>query len=151
MLLRGMSYLRISGSLRYLINMVIEIMKDMSAFMIILIFWIVGYSFIFYIFVDHSAYDTALINTPDDLPEMPFVSTLKEIYRLSYGDFSPDNYKASQWLIFIIATLFIPLVMFNLVIALMGDTFGRVKEVSASVDMKEKANMVLEYEHFLKW
>lgn len=49
------------------------------------------------------------------------------------------------------ATFFIPLVMFNLIIALMGDTFGRVKEASACVDMREKANMVLEVENFLKW
>ena len=30
--------------------MIIEIMKDMSAFTILLIYWILGYSFIFYIF-----------------------------------------------------------------------------------------------------
>ena len=49
MLLRGMSYLRIFGSLRYLINMVVEIIKDMSAFTILLIYWVVGYCFIFYV------------------------------------------------------------------------------------------------------
>lgn len=41
--------------------------------------------------------------------------------------------------------------MLNMVIALMGDTFGRVKEASASVDMKEKASMVLEVEQFVSW
>lgn len=41
--------------------------------------------------------------------------------------------------------------MLNMVIALMGDTFGRVKEASASVDMKEKASMVLEVEQFVNW
>lgn len=92
MLLRGMSYLRISGSLRYLINMVVEIMKDMSSFTIILIYWIVGYTFIFYIFVDHEALAKSQLENPDAPVENPFVTTLKEIYRLSYGDFSPDAY-----------------------------------------------------------
>lgn len=31
--------------------MVIEIIKDMAAFMILLVYWIIGFSFIFYIFV----------------------------------------------------------------------------------------------------
>lgn len=33
----------------------------------------------------------------------------------------------------------------------MGDTFGRVKESSACVDMKEKAAMALEVEQFVHW
>ena len=38
--------------------------------------------------------------------------------------------------------------MLNMVIALMGDTFGRVKEEQAKVDMKEKARMIIEAETF---
>lgn len=160
MLLRGMSYLRIFGSLRYLINMVIEIMKDMSAFLILLVYWIVGYSFIFYIFSEAAAaassggatltLQAAIVGT-DEGTESPFAANLKEIYRLAYGDFGPDEYSPAKWLVFVIATFFLPLLMLNMVIALMGDTFGRVKEASAAVDMKEKARMVLEVESFISW
>ena len=45
--LRGMSCMRIFNNLRYLINMIIEIIKDMSSFITVLVYWIVAISLIF--------------------------------------------------------------------------------------------------------
>jgi len=45
--LRGMSYMRIFNNLRYLINMIIEILKDMRSFIIILVYWIIALTLIF--------------------------------------------------------------------------------------------------------
>jgi hypothetical protein len=49
LLLRGMSYLRIFSNLRYLINMIMEILKDMSSFLILLVYWMFGFTLVFYI------------------------------------------------------------------------------------------------------
>lgn len=88
--------MRISGSLRYLINMIIEIMKDMAAFVIVLLYWIIGYSFIFYIFAVAKTLnldeEAAPEKEEDPNAEPLIVTTLKEIYRLAYGDFAPDEY-----------------------------------------------------------
>lgn len=46
--LRGMSHLRIFRKFRYLINMIIEIIRDMSSFLIILIYWIIIINIIFF-------------------------------------------------------------------------------------------------------
>jgi len=113
-LLRGMSYLRIFSNLRYLINMIIQIIKDMLSFMIVLVYWIIGISMMFYIFV----------KAADSTGTTTFVTTLKYTYRLSYGDFNVDDYTSAEWLVFILVSIFIPLILFNLVIAIMGDTYS---------------------------
>ncbi len=52
-----------------------------------------------------------------------------EAYLLSYGDFaSTDEYSRLEVFIFIAGTLFLPLIMLNMLIAVMGDTYDRVKE-----------------------
>jgi hypothetical protein len=43
-----------------------------------------------------------------------------------YGDFSPDDYTAAGWVLFIISSILMPLVMLNMLIAIMSDTYARV-------------------------
>ena len=79
------------------------------------------------------------------------MNSLGVTYKLSFGDFGTDGYGAEQWALFTITSIFIPLVMFNLIIAIMGDTYGRVKEESVMVDLKEQANLVMEIESLMTW
>jgi hypothetical protein len=44
-----------------------------------------------------------------------------------------------------------PLVLLNLLIAIMGDTFGRVSESNEVEDQKEKLNWILEITKFFKF
>jgi hypothetical protein len=101
--------------------MVIEIIKDMMSFSVILIYWILGVSIIFYLLASKTSTEEA----PFTITSF-FVDSLKHTYRVAFGDFDTDNYSSPQWVIFILTSLFIPLVMFNLVIAIMGDTYDRV-------------------------
>lgn len=41
--------------------------------------------------------------------------------------------------------------LFNLIIAIMGDTYGRVQTSARCVDLREQANLVLEVEGLLHW
>jgi len=50
------------------------------------------------------------------------------------------------WFIFAIATIFVVIVLLNLLIAIMGDTFGRVLENITNLSMREKAMLVAENE-----
>lgn len=45
--LRMMAYLRILDNLRYLIRMILEILKDIKSFSTVLIYWIIALAFIF--------------------------------------------------------------------------------------------------------
>lgn len=128
LLLRGMSHLRIFGNLRYLINMIVEIIKDMSSFTILLVYWIVGFNLMFFLFVMNTkkaeTTDEADITSGTSFTQ--FMNELTVTYKLSFGDFSTDDFTLLQWALFILSSFFIPLVLFNLIIAIMGDTYDRV-------------------------
>jgi len=61
-----------------------------------------------------------------------------------YGDFNYDDYTTPLWVMFIIATVFMPLIMLNLLIAIMGDTFERVNSVMIEADGRELNSLILE-------
>ena len=68
-------------------------------------------------------------STPDDQVDgFTFSNKMFEVFLLDFGDFSTDKYTMLDLIIFVLSVLAGPLVMLNMVIALMGDTFDRVKE-----------------------
>lgn len=103
--------------------------------MIILLFATCGFAFLF-------------ISISDDLS---FAEAFLDMYRLDYGDFDTDNYTASQWSLFIFASVLNPLIMLNLLIAIMGDTYDRVQNSFLVANMHEIADVILEYESLLFW
>jgi hypothetical protein len=68
-----------------------------------------------------------------------------------HGDFSYDDYNAAQWTLFVLSSIFMPLVMLNLLIAIMSDTFERVNNSMVEADGKELNSMILEQENMLFW
>ena len=67
--------------------------------------------------------------TPDAaLKDDTYTDFLLHVYRLDFGDFDLDGYSALDMAIFILAVLIVALVFLNMLIAIMGDTFDRVKE-----------------------
>lgn len=55
----------------------------------------------------------------------PFVKELMNIYRLDYADFQ-DYDGILESIIFLAATIINPLILLNMLIAMMGETFSRV-------------------------
>ena len=49
-------------------------------------------------------------------------------YRVNLGDFDLDGYDWVSWVFFILATLVNQVIMLNLLISIMGDTYDRVQE-----------------------
>ena len=56
-----------------------------------------------------------------------------------------------QWIVFIVATIFLPLMLLNLLIAIISDTFDRVYSNRIASDYKELANLILEQENLMFW
>jgi hypothetical protein len=52
-----------------------------------------------------------------------FVDSWTEAYRLNLGDFVEEHASTSERILFLIATLAMPLIMLNLVIAIMSDIY----------------------------
>jgi len=75
-------------------------------------------------------------------------------YRLAMGDFNLDNLdkfentfeKYFMWAVFIIASLFLVIVLLNLLIAIMGATFSDVVAKIGNLQIREKLLLISENE-----
>ena len=73
-----------------------------------------------------------------------FIESWQLAYRLSYGDFEEDYLGGTEWTLFFVATLSLSLVMLNLIIAIMGDSYDRIMEGLVIEDEKERLRLILE-------
>ena len=57
------------------------------------------------------------------------------------GDFNKDNYSEGNalvvWIFFLMATVLVQLVFMNMLIAIMGESFGRITAITEQAVMKE--------------
>ena len=70
-----------------------------------------------------------------------------------YGDFDIDTttITASGWILFIISSTLMSLIMLNMLIAIMSDTYARVMSEIIPSDFNELNSMILEQEQMLFW
>lgn len=109
--MRSISWFRLFKETRYLIAMIETTMFKIIPFLILFLFTCLAFSFA----------SMALYHEGDE-----YVSYWQGTYRLAYGDFpDPAEDKAEQ-ILFIIATLFLPLVLLNLLIAIISDIFDDI-------------------------
>lgn len=136
---RGISYFRIFESTRYLINLVFAVFKDMIAFLALLIYCTLSYTFIRMIFKSGEK-------------NGGFEDSLKAAYVMNFGDIGDDNPgNLTEWIVITLMMLINPIVMLNLLISICGDTYSRVQGNSVIADMKELLEMIVEVEQLLYW
>ena len=122
-------------STRVLLRIVIEIVKDMIPFMLFVLASTIAVSLLF-----------TSATTDGALTTVTYTDFLMHVYRLDFGDFSLDDYNSLDIAIFILAVWIAPLVLLNMLIAIMGDTYDRVREQQGRRDFQEMAGLVYRYE-----
>ncbi len=134
--LRGIAYFRLFENTRYMINLLTEVINDMKAFMCLLVYSSLTFTFLF-------------IAISKDI-NFPFY--LIGIYRLNLGDVA-DGFDRNiiEFILLTLALLINPIIMLNLLISILGDTFDRVQSTKVIADMKELCDMVIELESLLYW
>ena len=111
-----LNYLLVFKPTRYLIKMIFEIIKDIKTFLIILFSSLFAYAQISFV-LDAGSPDV----------EHDFVLQLKNAYVLSFGELGAfDEFSSLRFIVFIIFSFLIPLVLMNMLIALMSDSYSRV-------------------------
>ena len=90
--------------------MLIEVMKDLQAFLILLIYSCIAYSFVFFTLRDEKSLSKALSSA----------------FLLTLGSFDFSDFSIMIWIMFLMGTLINLVVMMNLLIAVISDTFERV-------------------------
>lgn len=115
------NYLAVFESTRYLIKMIFEIIEDVSAFLIILVTAILAYTQIIMSIEETEGLDQTMRNS--------YVLALGEL-----GEFGAAS--GLQFIIFVVFSFFIPLILMNMLIAIMSDAYERVQANAVAADSK---------------
>lgn len=137
--------LRIFSRTAYLITMILAIISEMKYFVLALIIAIFAFANTFYIIGRNAGENLA----GEDVWEA-FIFA----YRMGVGDFDTDNFAANKdellvWIFWFANTLIILIILLNLVIAIMGDTFDRVQETQESTMLQEFSRIIRENEFLI--
>lgn len=106
----------------------------MSKFGGVLLLAFIGFGNTFYILALNVGYDGLEKGSdPELFTGNNFLMALIYSYKTGLGDFSTDDYKGDSawliWLVFLLSTILIQIILLNLLIAIMGDTFDKVMEL----------------------
>ena len=131
---KAFSLFALNKNTRVLLRGIIEIVKDSTPFLILC----AAATFLFALLF------TSALPSPSLNPDS-FIYYLFHSFLLGHGDFSPDRYNPVQVFIFVLASLFGPLLMLNTVIAIMSDSYDRIKSDQGPRDLQELAGLVYKY------
>ena len=121
-------FLRIFGPTAAFIRMITEVVKDMAIFSFIFLLGIFTFASAFFMLdganTDHIKHRVA---------GKDFFSTIIFVYTNSLGDLSLDGFDQSEhtaalYTFWLMITIAIQIILLNLLIAIMGDTFDKVQE-----------------------
>ncbi|OMJ90474.1 hypothetical protein SteCoe_7177 [Stentor coeruleus] len=138
--MRGIAYFRVFKATRYYINLIYEVVLDIFPFLMIVFYSTLAFSFIF---------ERVFRGTSDQVPD--YFYYLSVSWELNLGTFSSSDYTTLMYLAFILHAVLNPIIMLNLLISVMSNTFERVNSQVEVADNKELAKMILEAELVYAW
>ena len=103
-------------------------MRDMSAFIIILVFIVMGFALIFLEFQRDDVYGVQLYST----------------YQVLYGNVPEEVSTVSQQLFAALILFLLNVVLMNLLISIMGDSYDKVQERRVLTDSRTRLEIILE-------
>ena len=146
-----MYWLRLFENYVLFIQLIKQTVRDMMTFLSLYVIIMVIFSSVMYtlnLFRDEdkdSLYD-------DEIFSDTYSNVLFSQFIQSLGEFNLDNFSKKSdsdsgydWTFFILSTLFVNLVIFNMLIAIMGDTFDRVFENKQQSILQLKIQVLGDY------
>jgi hypothetical protein len=116
-------FFRIFRTFGHLIKTIIEVINDMKVFLVILSMSILAFSGTFFILAQNNEGDKVFVDS--------YIGAIMEMYELMLGNFDVSKFGetgyAVVYLMFALASLFLIVIMLNLLIAIISDTFANVQ------------------------
>jgi hypothetical protein len=132
---RGISYFRMFEGTRYMVRLLSEVIKDMQIFLALLFYSTLAFAFVLFL----------------NNPIYTFSEYLTISYKLDLGDFGSDFHGAFGWTVFFLATVINPLIMLNMLISIMCDTYAKVQDSNDIANYQELTEMIIETEKLMFW
>ena len=141
---RGLSHLRSFESTRIFIYLVVVMIKELKAFIAVMIGGIICFTTTDFILKS--------AGTPDSTdPENHVLDSLWSTFQLTIGEYSFDDLDYFGQMLFVLEAFFMNIILLNLIIALMSDTYENVMTNIVELDGRQLNTMILACEHFLFW
>lgn len=156
-----LNFLRMHEETGYYIRMILQVTSDMTVFMFVLLFTILGFADAMYTIsrankpntevVDVATHeiDPALFNYFNSYLDSIINSYLTALGDFSYGDFDSSSNGKISWVIFLLASILNCVVMLNLLIAVVSETFATVLSQKDENSFQEKAVIIAENVHLI--
>ena len=81
----------------------------------------------------------------------PLWLTMRDIYLLAFGEFDLDDLSFTEWCLFIFSTILIQIMLLNLLIAILSETFSTVMGQIDESDMMELNNLIIDATALQPW
>lgn len=133
---RGLAHFRVFSSTRHMVNLILEVIKDILPFLVLLLYFTFGFTFMLASLEDSESYSN--------------IQLLEDTYLLNLGSFWEAD-RSLHWICFVISTLINFLVMANLLISIIGDTYDKVETFKDIADRRAMAETILEIEELMFW
>jgi WD40 repeat protein/signal transduction histidine kinase len=143
---------RVVDQLRNLIRLIIEVIKDMTSFLVVIASYTVAFAIAFFQkrrADEINASNSADIDTDGNPPDYTidngsFGNDLMEMFYLIFTGGTPSYYQGVAIPFYVIVTILQCLILINLIISIMGNTFSKLNDNFELINLREKINMLLE-------
>lgn len=142
--IRALTYMKIVDGVRHFFEMMFSAFKDIRYFLIVLVFGILLFG----------AIDIQVSKTTPQ-PQLSlngYANAVDKVYNLSFGNWGDSkDLNLNQYIHFLIGTLFIPLVMFNLLIAMIWEIFNEYTYNKTITEVRVAIQDLLDMNNFIRF
>jgi hypothetical protein len=139
-------FLRIFRSTGYLVRTLTDVIYDMKVFLLILFIVYFGFGEAFLRLSEKSDPETQFI--------MNYAYCWVYAFRLSVGDNATDTFNdtiqpVTLWILWVIAGILTNIVMLNLLISIISESFAKINEKSKEANYQERARIISENSYLI--
>ena len=143
-------WFRLFSATSFYVRLITETVADISTFMIMLSTCIFAFANCLYILNLWRLEQPEPAPLFDEALDSDVLNALLNQYMLALGEFQTENFSDQPnsglvWVLFIAATFITQITILNMLIAIMGDTFGKVTEVKEQSGLREKIKILADY------
>jgi len=148
MWLKLLYFMRIFKNTGYLIRMIVVVITDMGSFLLVLLIGLVAFGDSFLSIAHGNADIGAVVFTTG------FVDSIIYVYNIILGGFDTSEYEGSinyilVMILFLLCTIFNMIVMLNLLIAIISESFANVNSNAKNATFQEMASLIAENNYLI--
>lgn len=147
MWLRFIYFFRIVKSTNFYMKLIVNVILDATQFFFVFFISIFAFGHAIYIFsLNYNGLEdsSGSYYTSDNT----FMSVILDQYMVPFGEYQQDDYNlylpAVSWFFFILQSLIVIIVLLNLLISIVGDTFARVNADKSNIMYRDMVDLIVE-------